>query len=59
MCPCGLEKDLIHGYAICTKHCDAIACKGATGGCYQCATYNARVHNRTTAEHAREKQNNG
>jgi hypothetical protein len=58
MCPCGLEKEIIRGYAIC-NHCDAVACKGATGGCYPCAQYNARTHNRTTTEHAREKQNNG
>lgn len=55
MCPCGFEKDIVYGIAICAQHCDAIACKGAIGRCPRCIEYNARIHNRTTAEYAREK----
>jgi hypothetical protein len=55
VCPCGLEKELIRGYAVCTKHCDHVVCKPNTG-CPHCTRYQATVGARINTEYAKEKR---
>lgn len=55
MCPCGLEKDVVYGVAICGQHCDEAVCKGADHGCPLCARYLAITDYRARIEYAREK----
>lgn len=55
LCPCGFEKELIKGIAVCTKHCDQL-CPNRNG-CNICGIYSVAVNQRVTAEHAKERAN--
>lgn len=56
ICPCGTEKDVVHGVSVCC-HCDQIC--PDRGGCILCGQYSIATNKRVTVEHAREKRANG
>lgn len=54
ICPCGFEKNMVHGVSVC-QHCDDL-CPNRTG-CNICGIYSVAVNQRVTAEHAKERAN--
>lgn len=54
-CPCGLEKQIVAGLAVCTKHCD-VPCLDRFG-CPRCKAFTLETRKRTDAEYKQEKAN--